>query len=355
MSIFHPRENRAAPDGCTLAGPREIRGVLYGVNRRVADFPQGMDGVIAECMEKGPEASPAPLRREPAEGLEGVRFERPPAHRKRLKRVGLPVGSSDFGPEEPDPSSTEGMEMPKGIMVDETPGFAGRLAEKQARERDEPPEMAKAPRNLAEPALMAESGRLRNERSPAAARGRIVNGPDADEPLGAEGEFGRDPDNPVPANGIFGERLRLSTPATDEAGREPLRHRPGLGAGRPGPAAARGTVSADGEKRDILYFSTRHPRKSRKTPAGYAFAEKDAASMTLMRGSARRVKRFPHGVKAQAPGTVKEISGPDFPSLSGSLADPDVRFRRPPLRPARLKTATDGLADPRGGAGEAPR
>lgn len=356
MSILHPRKSRVAPDGYTLADPRELRGVLYGVSGRVEDFPQGMDGVIAEYMEMWLEAPLASLRRELAEEIEGVRFERPPAHREKLEQVAdWLILSPAFGAGKPETLSPEERKKRVEIFAEEGIEHAGYLADHLVPFEDASSEVTRRRRDLVELQLLAKTERHQNERSDAAVRDRIVNGPDVDELPDASGEFGRDPDNPIPVNGAFGEQLYLSLLVTEGAGRELFHRRLGMKTGRLGPVAVHETVSADGEKWDILYFSTFHPRKSRKTPAGYVFDEGDDAAMLLVRGSMRRVKNFPHGVKAQVSKTVKDISGLEFQPPPGILADPAVRFRRPPEHRARLKAVTDGLADPRDGAGEALR
>ncbi len=357
-SVLHPRKTRLAPDGYVTVDPRELRGVLYGESRCIENFPQGMDGVIAECMERQLDAPQASLRRELAKGLEGVRFKRPQAHRKKLKQVAQQVLSPDLAVKESGALSPEEkekeMEDLAEVGIEHVEVMADML--KLTDVEEAPPELERARRSLVELVILAKNERLQNERSDAEARDRIVNGPDVDELPEARGEFGRDPDNPIPVNGAFGEQLYLSLLTTEGAGRELFHHRLGQKTGRLGPVAVHETVSVDGERWDILYFSTSHPRRSRKTPAGYAFAEgKDAATALPMRGSGRRVKNFPHGVRAQVSKTLKEISGLDFPLPMGRLADPAVRFRRPPEHRKRLKAVTDGLADPRGGAGEAVR
>ncbi len=350
LSILHPKKTRLAPDGYTLAEPSDLQDVLYGVNWRNEDFPQDMDKVIADCMENQLDASQDSLRRELAGRHKGVRFERPPAHRERLERVDAPGQRLELGLEDVEPVSPEEMRMQMRKYAEENIGRAGELADWLYQEKGMP-EPDGAERNLMELMMLTKTERLQNERSRAAVRDRIVNGLDVDELPDAKGEFGLDPDNPIPVNGPFGEQLYLSLLATEGSGQRLFHHRLGLKTGRLGPVAAYETVSADGEKWDILYLSARHPRKSTKAPAGYALVEDSGENLVLMRGVDRRAKNFPHGVRALVPKTWKEISGLDIPPPPRRLLDPAVRFRRPPEHRARLKAVTDGLADPRDGAG----
>jgi hypothetical protein len=98
------------------------------------------------------------------------------------------------------------------------------------------------------------------------------------------------------------------------------------------------TISIDGGKWDILFFSMYHPRKSRKAPAGYALAE--PRSQPLLYKTNRRVERYPYGLQEVIRQTTEEMIGIPLPPPQVRQAEENVRFQRPREYDERIKIAT---------------
>ncbi|MGQ0590292.1 MAG: hypothetical protein ACT4N8_12315 [Sphingosinicella sp.] len=121
---------------------------------------------------------------------------------------------------------------------------------------------------LAKLATFLNSDDAQNAAMPPAVQAAILSGPDVDEVLNAQGEFGKTVTNPIPVNGPIGEVLYLSSLRT--ATRQPVyAHR----LGSIDKVDVFETVSSSGDKWDLLFLTLYHPRKSRLTPRGFSFQE----------------------------------------------------------------------------------
>jgi hypothetical protein len=163
---------------------------------------------------------------------------------------------------------------------------------------------------------------------------KIVGGLDVDQLPDGIGEFGRSAENPIPVNGPLGELVYLSLLKTRIANQRLLFHR----LGSVESLDIYETVSIDGGKWDILFFSMYHPRKSRKSPAGYALAE--PRSQPLLYGTNRRVEGFPYGLQAAIRQTTEEMIGIPLPPPQVRQAEESVRFQRPREHEERITIAT---------------
>jgi len=85
------------------------------------------------------------------------------------------------------------------------------------------------------------------------------------------------------------------------------------------------TVSIDGCKWDILFFSMYQPRKSRKAPSGYTFAE--PRSQPLLYGTNRRVQGFPYGLQEAIRQTTEQMIGIPLPPPQVRQAEENRRFQ----------------------------
>lgn len=179
--------------------------------------------------------------------------------------------------------------------------FGGRIKSRS-------PEVERIYKKLAD---FMEDENQQNNTYPLPARDLIINGCDVDELPYAGGEFGRSVNNPIPVNGLIGELIYLSLLKTSDGGRL-LFHR--LGA--LDNIDVYEAVSINGSLWDILYLSPYHPRKSRKSPLGYAIAK--ASEQPLLYGVNYRIKDFPHGLQQAIRDTTKIMLG--FP-----MRPPEVR------------------------------
>lgn len=82
FSMYHPRRSRTAPAGYTIADVH-TQPLLYGTNRRVEEFPYGLQKAIGETTEVmiGMPLPPPQVR----EAEENIKFVRPPGHQERLR------------------------------------------------------------------------------------------------------------------------------------------------------------------------------------------------------------------------------------------------------------------------------
>jgi len=194
-----------------------------------------------------------------------------------------------------------------------------------------PPEVAQIFEKIAE---LMEDENLQNSMNHPMIKDQIVGGLDVDQLPHGIGEFGRSAENPIPVNGALGELVYLSLLKTQDTNQRLLFHR----LGSVESLAMYETVSIDGGKWDILFFSMYHPRKSRKAPAGYALAE--PRSQPLLYGTNRRVKGFPYGLQEAIRQTTEETIGIPLPPPQVRQAEESVRFQRPREHEERIKIAT---------------
>jgi len=171
---------------------------------------------------------------------------------------------------------------------------------------------------------------------------QIVGGLDVDQLPHAIGEFGRSGENPIPVNGVLGELLYLSLLKTENENRQLLFHR----LGSVDTLDVYETVSIDGSKWDILFFSLYHPRKSRIAPTGYTISE--PRSQIFLYGTNRRVDDFPHGLHQAIRQTTKDFLGIPLPPPQVREAEEKVQFRRPREHEERVRTAIAGVTAFRG-------
>jgi hypothetical protein len=101
-------------------------------------------------------------------------------------------------------------------------------------------------------------------RYPDSLRKRALGGADVDENTNRFGEFGLTLTNPVPVNAPIGEVIYLSALRSNDDSRV-LFHR----IGSLNEVDVYETVTADGNRWDLLYCDMYHPRKSKKAPRGY--------------------------------------------------------------------------------------
>ena len=183
---------------------------------------------------------------------------------------------------------------------------------------------------------------LQNSMNDPMIKDQIVGGLDVDQLPHAIGEFGRSGENPIPVNGVLGELLYLSLLKTENTNRRLLFHR----LGSVDSLDMYETVSIDGSKWDILFFSLYHPRKSRIAPTGYTISE--SRSQILLYGTNRRVDNFPLGLHDAVRQTTKEMIGIPLPPPQVREAEEKVQFRRPREHEERVRTAISGVTAFRG-------
>jgi hypothetical protein len=135
-----------------------------------------------------------------------------------------------------------------------------------------------------------------NSTLPDAVRSQIAGGLECDELPGATGEFGRTLSNPIPTNGPLGEVLYLSRLRTS-AGSPVMFHRVRAEEGPAGAVDVYDVLSLDATVRETLFLSMFHPRKSRKVPRGYTYADKlDPSNFTY--GVNHIIPNFPQKLDA---------------------------------------------------------
>jgi hypothetical protein len=169
---------------------------------------------------------------------------------------------------------------------------------------------------------LMEDEKQQNSMYPPQIRDQIVGGHDVDELPYGEGDFGRTADNPIPVNGSIGELIYLSSLKTSGDARV-LYHRLGSIDG----IDIYETVSIDGQKWDLLFFSMYHPRKSRKSPSGYSIIK--MSEQPLLYGTNSRVDNFPYGLQEAIRNTTAEIFGVPMPPPQVREAEEKVQFSRP--------------------------
>lgn len=82
FSLYHPRKSRKAPKGYQIVTTQQ-QSMIYGTNRRISQFPIGLQKAIREDTEKMIGISLATSEVRIAE--ETIRFQRPEPHTKRLQ------------------------------------------------------------------------------------------------------------------------------------------------------------------------------------------------------------------------------------------------------------------------------
>lgn len=217
--------------------------------------------------------------------------------------------------------------------------FSVLFGSKKRSSTELPPEVNQIFKKIAK--LMADED-LQNSVYVPAVKDRIVGGPDVDQLPYALGEFGRSGENPIPVNGVLGELLYLSLLKTENTNRRLLFHR----LGSVESLDVYETVSIDGSKWDILFFSLYHPRKSRTAPAGYTISE--SRGQFLLYGTNRRVNDFPKGLQEATRQTTIDVFGFPLPPPQLREVEESVRFQRPREHKERVRTAIAGVTAFRG-------
>ena len=82
LSFYHPRKSRKAPEGYQIAEHRS-QPLIYGTNRRISQFPFGLQKAIADTTAEFLGISLAPPEVRIAE--EKIDFRRPRDHEQRVK------------------------------------------------------------------------------------------------------------------------------------------------------------------------------------------------------------------------------------------------------------------------------
>ena len=182
-----------------------------------------------------------------------------------------------------------------------------------------PPEISKVFEKIAR---LMEDEELQNSMYPLPAKNRIVGGQDLDELPNGVGDFGRSEENPIPVNGPIGELAYLSRLTTQD-GQRLLYHR----LGSVDDIDIYETVSIDGGRWDILFFSMYHPRKSRKAPSGYSIA--NVRERPFLYGTNRWVDSFPYGLQEAIRNTTVEMFGIPMRPPQVRQAEENVKFKRP--------------------------
>jgi len=179
-------------------------------------------------------------------------------------------------------------------------------------------------------ARLMEDENQQNSMYPPQIRNQIIGGHDIDELPYGDGDFGRCEDNPIPVNGSIGELIYLSSLKT-VSGNRVLYHRLGSVEG----IDIYETVSIDGTKWDLFYFSMYHPRKSRKAPSGYSIIKMN--EQPLLYGTNRRIDNFPFGLQKAISNTTAEIFGIPMPPPQVRVAEEHVKFSRPRDHQSRVQ------------------
>jgi hypothetical protein len=194
-----------------------------------------------------------------------------------------------------------------------------------------PPEVEQVFKKIAE---LMEDEELQNSTCHPMIKEQMEAGPAVDELPQSIGEFGRVPENPIPVNGPLGELVYLSLLKTTDTNQRVLFHR----LGSVESLDMYETVTIDGRKWDILFFSMYHPRKSRKAPRGYTIA--DPRNQPLLYGTNRRVDNFPYGLQEAIRQTTSDMIGIPLPPPEVRHAEESVRFQRPLEHEERINIAT---------------
>lgn len=193
-----------------------------------------------------------------------------------------------------------------------------------------PPELTQLFDKLAE---IMEDENMQNSMNHPMIQDQIINRHDVDELPDGIGDFGHAAENPIPVNGALGELLYLSLLKTTDTNQRLLFHR----LGSVESLDMYETVTIDGKKWDILFFSMYHPRKSRKAPSGYQLT--DYRSQPLLYGTNQRVENFPYGLQAAIQQTTEKMIGIPLPPPQVRQAEESVRFHRPPEHEKRINIA----------------
>jgi hypothetical protein len=184
---------------------------------------------------------------------------------------------------------------------------------------------------------MMEDEELQNSTYPLQIKSQIVDGLDVDELTNTNGEFGRSEKNPIPVNGPIGELIYLSSLKTQDDQRI-LYHR----IGSINNIDVYETVSIDGTKWDILYFSLYHPRKSRKPPSKYTIAT--IREQPLLFGTNIHLNNFPYGLQDAIRNTSQEVFGVPMPPPQVRQAEENINFTRPSNHVNRISSLKESVS-----------
>lgn len=134
-----------------------------------------------------------------------------------------------------------------------------------------------------------------NRRYPDFLRQKISSNPATDVVPNAAGRFGFDPTNPIPVNGPIGELFYLSGLHL-ESGQGIVFHR----LGSSNNLDVFEIMSFDGRQWALLFLDMYYPRKSVAAPKGYKRLERERSQIRFLRGTNKRLEKFPFGVHAAA-------------------------------------------------------
>ena len=170
-------------------------------------------------------------------------------------------------------------------------------------------------------ARFMQDEKLQNASYPPQLKNQLVSGYDGDELPNAVGDFGRTEKNPIPVNGPVGELIYLSS-LVSEDGQEILFHR----LGSINQIDIYETVSIDGKKWDVLFFSLYHPRKSKNAPTGYSIStDRDKPAIF---GTNDKIDNFPYDLRRAIMNTTKEMFGVPMPPPQVEQAEQSVKFQQ---------------------------
>lgn len=163
---------------------------------------------------------------------------------------------------------------------------------------------------------------------PEPVRSQIAAGLNCDELPDARGEFGRALSNPIPTNGPLGQVIYLSRLRTN-TGSPVMFHRVRAEESAAGIIDVFDILSLDGKVQETLFLSMYHPRKSRKVPRGYTYADKlDSSNFTY--GVDHIIPNFPQKLDAYIRKWQMEMIGIPLPvarvreTINGSRLHPSV-------------------------------
>ncbi len=175
---------------------------------------------------------------------------------------------------------------------------------------------------------LLQSDDEQNRTLPEPVQSQIAGGLSCDELPGASGEFGRTASNPIPTNGPLGEVIYLSSLRTKSES-PVMFHRVRAEESAGGTIDVYDVLSLDGKVQETLFLSMYHPRKSRKVPRGYSYAEKpDPSNFTY--GVNQVVPNFPQKLDAYIRKWQMEMIGIPLPvarvreTINGSRFHPSV-------------------------------
>lgn len=188
--------------------------------------------------------------------------------------------------------------------------------------------------------FLLQNESAQNDGLPEPYRSMVCSGVACDEIAGANGEFGRSIRNPIPVNGPLGELIYLSNLRVVNSQHPIMFHR----IGSAGAIDVFETVSFDGNNWDILYFDLYHPRKSRRSPAGYQVA---GSQRSLPTGTNEFVAQFPEELPAAISIACEKLIGLRLSPAEVRKAIERIRFARPTEHQATYKSLIASLGTSR--------